>query len=111
MANYKVNKNSITILGELTSIEEQIVALYMKQGKKVHEKRKSTAIRVSNDDIVKYFDDKKDETGKAEYEAQKNVMKKDKNGKERKQNVIGAIAWFHNKYPEAYEAIKANKSK
>lgn len=111
MANFKVNKNSITILGELTPEEKEIVKLYIEMGYKVRTKRESTAIRVSNDDIIKYFDDKKDETGKGEYEAQKDVKKKDKNGKERKQNVIGAIAWFHNKYPQAYEEIKANKSK
>ena len=73
MANYKINEKSktISVSAELTKIEESIISTYIKNGYTVKEKRASSAARVGDEDILAYFDEKKDEAGKAKYEAEK----------------------------------------
>lgn len=113
MANYKVNEKSktISVSGALTEIERGIISTYILNGYKVKEKRVSTAAKVSDDDIIKYFDGKQDAKGKEEYEAEKNKKIKDKNGKERIAGYLVALKWFKAKHKDAYDAIvKAKKA-
>lgn len=113
MANYKVNEKSktISVSGALTEIERGIISTYILNGYKVKEKREATAARVSNDDIIAFFDGKEDEKGKAAYEAEKNKKMKDKNGKERKAGFLVALKWFKANYADAYKEIAENKKK
>lgn len=113
MANYKIYKDTktITVSGKLTEIELDIISAYIKDGFKVKEKRNSTAARVNNDDIINYFDSKKDEAGKNEYEAQKNKKIKDKNGKECTAGFLVAMKWFKEHHNEAYIEIQKGKKK
>ena len=111
MANYKINEKSktISVSAELTKLEESIISTYIKNGYAVKEKRKSNAAAVSNEDILAYYEDKKDEAGKKAYEAVKEEKITDKNGKKRKGGFLVALKWFKKNNPEAYEAIKASK--
>ena len=111
MANYKINKKSksISVSGVLTETEKEILSTYIKSGYVVREKRATNAATVKDDDIIAYFDEKKDADGKAKYEAEKEKKKIDKNGKERKAGFRVALKWFKTNYAEAYEAIKAGK--
>lgn len=113
MANYTINEKSksISVSGELTATERSIIATYIAVGYKVKEKRHSTAARVNDDDIINYFDSKKDEEGKKEYEAQKAKKIKDKNGKERTAGFLVAMKWFKESHKEAYETIQKGKKK
>lgn len=113
MANYTINEKSksISVSRELTATERSIIATYIAVGYKVKEKRNSTAARVNNDDIINYFDSKKDEAGKKEYEEQKNKTIKDKNGKERTAGFLVAMKWFKENHKDAYEKIKEDKKK
>lgn len=111
MANYKINEKSktISVSAELTKIEESIISTYIKNGYTVKEKRASSAARVGDEDILAYFDEKKDEAGKAKYEAEKEKKIKDKNGKQRKAGFLVALKWFKDNYADAYKAIAAKK--
>lgn len=111
--NYTFNEKSktISVSGELTAIEQSIIASYISAGWKVKEKRVSTAARVNNDDIINYFDSKKDEAGKKDYEAQKAKKIKDKSGKKRKAGFLVAMKWFKENYAEAYKEIQNSKKK
>ena len=111
MANYKINEKSktISVSAELTKIEESIISTYIKNGYTVKEKRASSAARVGDDDIIAYFDEQKDEAGKAKYEAEKAKKIKDKNGKQRKAGFLVALKWFKDNYADAYKAIAAKK--
>lgn len=114
MANYKINEKSktISVSAELTKIEESIISTYIKNGYSVREKRASSAARVGDEDILAYFDEKKDEAGKKAYEEQKAKKIKDKNGKQRKAGFLVALKWFKDNYEDAYRAIaKAKKGK
>ena len=113
MANYKVNEKSktISVSGALTEIERGIISTYILNGYKVKEKREATAARVSNEDIIAYFDEKKDAEGKKAYEAEKSKKIKDKNGKERAAGFLVALKWFKTNHAEAYKAIADSKKK
>lgn len=109
MANYKINEKSkkITVSALLSDIEKEIISLYISQGYTV--KQKSTTKRVSQEDIIKWFDKKQDTEGLKEFEAQKENKIKDKNGKERKAGYLSAYQWFKTTYPEAIKEIKEEK--
>ncbi len=111
--NYTVNEKSktISVSGELTSIERSIVATYIANGYKAREKRHSTAARIADKDIIAYFDSKKDEAGKKDYEAQKDEYIKDKNGNKRKAGFLVAMKWFKENYADAYNEIQKSKKK
>ena len=111
MANYKVNEKSktISVSATLTEIERAIISTYITNGYKVKEKRAATAARVSDKDIIAYFDEKKDAEGKKAYEAQKEKIITDKNGKERKAGYLVALKWFKTNHKDAYESIAAAK--
>ena len=113
MANYKVNEKSktISVSDTLTEIERGIISTYILNGYKVKEKREATAARVSNEDIIAYFDEKKDAEGKKNFEAEKNKKMKDKNGKERKAGFLVALKWFKANYADAYKEIAESKKK
>ncbi|MBO5106207.1 MAG: hypothetical protein J6C29_04855 [Clostridia bacterium] len=113
MANYKVNEKSktISVSGALTEIERGIISTYILNGYKVKEKREATAARVSNKDIIAYFDEKKDEKGKEQFEAEKNKKMTDKKGKERKAGFLVALKWFKANYADAYKEIADSKKK
>jgi hypothetical protein len=111
MANYKINQKSksISVSGVLTETEKEILSTYIKSGYVVREKRQTNAATVKDEDILAYFDEKKDAEGKAKYEAEKSKKKIDKNGKERKAGFLVALKWFKDNYAEAYKEIKAGK--
>ena len=113
MANFKINEKSktISVSGALTDIERGIISTYILNGYKVKEKRVSTAAAVGNDDIIAYFDGKSDSKGKEAYEAEKNKVITDKNGKKRKAGYLVALKWFKAEYKEAYEEIVNSKKK
>ena len=113
MSNFKVNKKSktISVSGELTDIERGIISTYILNGYEVKEKRAATAARVSDKDIIAYFEENKDNDGKKAYEAQKEKNITDKNGKERKAGYLVALKWFKVNHKDAYEKIAAAKKK
>jgi len=112
-ANYTVNSKSktISVSGELTEIETNIIATYIKSGFVVKEKRASSAARVKDADILAYFDEQKDEEGKKKYKAEKDKKITDKNGKKRTAGFLVAVKWFKENYKDAYKAIEASKKK
>lgn len=75
------------------------------------EKKTTTSARVSDKDIIAYFDEKKDAEGKKAYEAQKAKTIIDKNGKERKAGYLVALNWFKANYKDEYEKIIEMKKK
>ena len=79
MANYKINKKSksISVSGVLTETEKEILSTYIKSGYVVREKRATNAATVKDDDIIAYFDEKKDADGKAKYEAENLTLSPD----------------------------------
>lgn len=111
MANYKINEKSktISVSAELTSVEASIISAYIKNGYTVKEKRASSAARVGDEDILAYFDEKKDEAGKKAYQEQKEKKIKDKNGKQRKAGFLVALKWFKDNYADAYKTITEKK--
>ncbi len=111
MANYKINEKSktISVSAELTSVEASIISAYIKNGYTVKEKRASSAARVGDEDILAYFDEKKDEAGKKAYQEQKEKKIKDKNGKQRKAGFLVALKWFKDNYADAYKTIAEKK--
>lgn len=119
MANYKINKGkSISVLGELTEIEKDILAAYIKSGYVIKEKRSSSAARVSNDDIVGYFQGKLEASNgdqeqikeiQKELEAYEAKKKEKKDGKDI--GFLGAAKWFKETYYEAYDKIMIGKEK
>lgn len=119
MANYKINKGkSISVLGELTAIEKDILAAYIKSGYVIKEKRSSSAARISNDDIVGYFQSKMEAAAEdqeqikkindelAAYQAKK---KEKRDGKDI--GFLGASKWFKESYYEAYDKIMCGKER
>ena len=110
MANYTMSEKTKKILvsAELTTIEKQIVSMYISQGYKVVEKNNT---RLSEKDIIKWFEKKKDTKGLEEFKAKKEEMITDKNGKERKGGYLVALKWFKGKYKNATKEITAEKAK
>lgn len=106
MANYKVNSKSktVSVSGDLTEIERSIIAAYITSGYVVKEKRVSTAARVSNKDILKYFEDLNDKKAAEVYEAKKHEKKDDK-----EIGFLGAAKWFKENYYNAYDEMMAAK--
>ena len=106
MANYKVNSKSktVSVSGDLTEIERSIIAAYITSGYVVKEKRVSTAARVSNEDILKYFESINDKEAAGKYEA-----KKDEKINGKKIGFLGAAKWFKENYYNAYDEIMAVK--
>ena len=114
MANYKVNEKSktISVSGMLTPIENSIISSYINAGYQIKEKRKvdrDPTIKLTDDDIINYFDSKEDKTGKANYLAQKKTKVKDKNGKLRQGGFFKGLKWFKENYPNAYKALLDSK--
>lgn len=67
--------------------------------------------RVSESDIIKWLEEKKDTKGIEEFKAKKEEMITDKNGKQRKGGYILALKWFKSKYQTAETEIQAAKAK
>lgn len=111
--NYTFNEKSktISVSGKLTDVEQSIIAGYISAGWKVREKRKSTAVTVKDEDIIAYFDSKKDEAGKKTYEDVKAKQIEDKNGDKRKGGFLKGLQWFKKNHAEAYKEIKEEKKK
>lgn len=110
MANYTISEKTkkISVSAELTPIEQQIVSMYIGQGYTVVEKSNA---RLSEKDIIKWFEKKKDTKGLEEFKAKKEEMITDKNGKERKGGYLVALKWFKGKYKNATKEITAAKAK
>lgn len=123
MANYKIYDESklITVSGELTPAEESIISIYIGKGYAVKPKRANNGSRVSEQDILNYFDKNNDEEGKKEYKAKRDAYvpykdgRKNKEGKvaTRKAGFLEALKWFkeHEKYGKVYNEIAESKKK
>ena len=109
MANYKVNSKSktVSVSGELTEIERNIIAAYITSGYTVKEKRVATAARISNNDILKYFESLGKEAGTTAKTAYENKKKEKKDGKEI--GFLGAAKWFKENYYVAYDRLMEEK--
>lgn len=112
MANYKVNEKSktISVSGELTPIEKNIVEAYIASGYKVREK-KDAVNRVKYADIEVYLknNDKEDVLKAFDAEQKKEIV--DKNGKKRKGGYLVALKWFKENHADTYKEIKEAKEK
>lgn len=110
MANYTISEKTkkISVSAALTPIEQQIVTMYIGQGYTVIEKSNT---RVSESDIIKWLEKKKDTKGLEEFQAKKEEMITDKNGKQRKGGYLIALKWFKGKYKTATKEIQAAKAK
>lgn len=108
MANYKVNSKSktVSVSGELTEIERNIIAAYITSGYTVKEKRVATAARISNNDILDYFKSL-GEAGTEAKTAYENKKKEKKDGKEI--GFLGAAKWFKENYYVAYDRLMEEK--
>lgn len=106
MANYKVNSKSktVSVSGELTEIERNIIAAYITSGYTIKEKRVATAARISNKDILDYFKKIDDKAAATAYDEKKHEKK---DGKEI--GFLGAAKWFKENYYVAYDKMMEEK--
>lgn len=115
---YKVNEKSktVSVSGKLTAREREMLSIYVMGGYQIKNKRVSNAHRVSDAEILKYFEVKIKETDgeeKANFEKALNEYKAIKNkkvmcadGVERKGGFLKGLKWFKENHENAYKAIK-----
>lgn len=110
MANYKVNEKSktISVFGELTPIEKNILATYIESGYRVREK-KEAANRIKYADIEVYLKNNKKEDVLKKFDDKQAEQIVDKNGNKRKGGYLVALKWFKENYADIYAAIKEAK--
>ena len=110
MANYKVNEKSktISVSGELTPIEKNIIATYIASGYKVREK-KDAVNRIKYADIEVYLKNNKKEDVLKEFDEEQKKEIVDKNGKKRKGGYLVALKWFKKEHADIYAEIKKAK--
>ncbi len=124
-ANFKVNEKTktVSISGTLTELEKIIVQQYISSGYRLVERRQQSPkqkakfeetrqLAVKDADILKYFEEAEDTEGRSAYiSAKETMITIARTGRQRKGGTVYAKKWFRENYPEAYEAIKADKAK